>query len=206
MPRVQSTYERKLEQATAAVKRGGLVIYPTDTVYGLGCDPFNPEAVQRLIMAKQRHKNSLPVLIDSISRAEQFGNFQNDSLLLANEFWPGALTIVVPSKRPITGVTDDTGCIGLRIPNHQIAMKLITGSGGAVVGTSANMSGTKSPNTAQDIPRGLKSSVDVIIDGGSAGGIESTVVKLTERELTIIREGHVSRAEIIRVLGSGDTA
>lgn len=202
----QTTLDRKIDQAIAAIKQGGLVIYPTDTVYGLGCDPFNPEAVQRLVIAKHRVKTSLPVLIDSISRAEEISNLQDHSLVLARKFWPGALTIVVPAKKPLRGVTDDTGCVGLRIPDHAIAMKLITRSGGALVGTSANLSGSKSPNNVGDIPSSLKSSVDVIIDGGSTRGAESTVVKLAGEKLIVIREGNISKAEISRMLSSGDTS
>jgi L-threonylcarbamoyladenylate synthase len=201
---LQNILDRKLDQAVAAVKQGGLIIYPTDTVYGLGCDPSNHEAVQRLVRAKHRTKTSLPVLLESISRAEKVGHFRNLSLLLAKKFWPGPLTIVVPSKKPLRGVTDETGCVGLRIPDHEIAMKLITRSGGALIGTSANLSGGKSPNTVHDIPKVLKSSVDVVIDGGSTGGGESTVVKMFGEELIVIRKGQISRAEIIRELSSGD--
>lgn len=199
----RTTLDHKIDQAIAALKEGGLVIYPTDTVYGLGCDPFNPEAVQRLVRAKHRVKTSLPVLLDSISRAQEIGKLQDHSLFLARKFWPGALTIVVPAKKPLRGVTDETDCVGLRVPDHAIAMKLITRSGGALVGTSANLSGSKSPNNIGDIPSSLKSSVDVIIDGGSTRGVESTVVKLAGEELIVIREGRISKVEISRVLSSG---
>lgn len=200
MPSVELTSNSNIEHAVDLIRSGALVIYPTDTVYGLGCDPFNSLAVRKLVDAKQRTKSSLPVLIDTIDRAGHLGEFNDDARRLAEAFWPGPLTIVLPSKIPLPGITSGSGLIGIRIPNHRTAMRLIVGCGGAVVGTSANLSGKKPAKSVDEIDSILKTRVDLVIDEGPTAGIESTVVRLSRKGWTILRQGQIEERQIMRAL------
>ena len=184
------------------ILRGGLVAYPTDTVYGLGCDPFNRDAVERLVKAKERTKGSLPVLASSLDGAQRLGVFSNSAAKLAQEFWPGPLTLVVPvmAKFP-DHVTSDSSAVGLRVPNHEVALKLISSCNGAVIGTSANISGYPSPRTAPEILRQLKDRIDLVLDGGpSPIGRASTVVKVFHDEIAVLREGAISARQILKTV------
>lgn len=205
MPRIHLTKNQNIEQAVALIRQGGLVVYPTDTVYGLGCDPFNPRAVNRLLKTKQRRRASLPILIDTIDKGRQLGKFNRDARRLAETFWPGALTIVLPSKVQLPGITGESNLIGLRIPNHTTAMSLIIGCGGAVVGTSANLSGKRPARKVDEIDSILKRGIDLIIDEGPTKGIESTVVGISREGCTILRQGQIEEREIMQALRSEAT-
>ncbi len=197
-----STDSGSIHEARNVVRRGGLVAYPTDTVYGLGCDPFNLEAVERVVRSKSRSKGSLPVLVESVDVAQAYGSFSNLATRLAEKFWPGPLTLVVPAKASFpTSVTGDTLTVGLRIPNHEFAKKLIKSCGGGLIGTSANLSGNPSPKTADEVMKELKDRVDLIIDGGTVlTGKESTVAKVTEGTVSVLREGAIPREEILKAI------
>ena len=202
MTRIVSTDSGGIHEARNIVRRGGLVAYPTDTVYGLGCDPFNPEAVERAVRSKSRSKGSLPVLVESVDVAQAYGSFNDLATHLAEKFWPGPLTLVVPAKASFpTSVTGDSLTVGLRIPNHEFAKKLIKSCGGGLIGTSANLSGNPSPNTADQVMKELKDRVDLIIDGGTVlTGKESTVAKVTEGVVSVLREGAIPREEILKAI------
>ena len=200
MTRVEPVSDGILEEAARLVRHGGLVAYPTDTVYGLGCDPFNPEAVERLVSAKQRSKMSLPVLIDNLGTAIRLGVFSGTAEHIANTFWPGAITLVVPSRLTMSRITDESNTIGLRVPGHAFARGLAKECGGALVGTSANISGRLSCKTAEEVFASLGGCVDLIINGGPALGKESTVVKVIGDDVTVIREGHIPSEAILRVV------
>src|SRR5712692_6308572 len=141
MTRIEPVSDSILREAVGLVRDGGLVAYPTDTVYGLGCDPFSPWGVERLVAAKGRSKALLPVLIDNIETAGRLGVLSNTAVRVANVFWPGAVTLVIPCKVTISRITDESNTIGLRVPGHTFARKLVGECGGALVGTSANISG-----------------------------------------------------------------
>lgn len=202
MTRIVATDDASIREATIIIRRGGLVAYPTDTVYGLGCDPFNHEAVDRVVKSKGRSKGSLPVLVESRDVAQNYGSFSDTAIRLAQIFWPGPLTLVVPAKASFpSSVTSDSSMIGLRIPNHEIATKLIKGSGGALIGTSANLSGNSSPRTADDVMRDLRDRLDLIIDGGPIlRGKESTVARVTGDTVSVVREGAIPREEILKAI------
>ena len=193
-----------IQKAGTAIQNGGLVVYPTDTVYGLGCDPFNEGAVGKLTSVKQRNKGSLPVLVDTLEKARELGEIKGDAETLALSFWPGPLTIVVPSnvEFPLQVVGPER-MIGLRIPRREDTLELISKSGGSVVGTSANVSGTQSLRQAEDVLKTFEGKVDVVLDGGSLSTSgESTVVRSIEAGVQILREGAISRAEITAALKS----
>jgi L-threonylcarbamoyladenylate synthase len=184
---------RTIAEAAGIIGRGGLVVYPTDTVYGLGCAPFDESAVERLFIAKGRNSKPIPILCDSIDSAMKLGSLEGISLALARRYWPGAVTIVVPSVRPLPSmVTQGSGEVGLRVPALDLCLSLIRSCGGALAGTSANLSGTPSCRTAAEAMRTLGSRVDLILDGGECRGKESTVVRVVDGEVKILRAGSVA--------------
>lgn len=191
-----------IKGAAKLLLAGGLIAYPTDTVYGLGCNPFDNNAVERLIKAKERVKASLPILVGSLRDAERLGDMSGVAVVLANKFWPGPLTLVVRAHNNFSArVTGDSPLVGLRIPNHEMATRLVRESGGALIGTSANISGNPSLTTAEDVVRELEGRVDLVIDGGpSPLGRESTVVRVLGDEIMVLRDGTISRDDILKAL------
>jgi L-threonylcarbamoyladenylate synthase len=191
-----------IREAAATILKGGLVVYPTDTVYGLGCDPFDREAVNKVADVKRRSKGNFPVLVGSIEKAKELGEVDGDTETLALRFWPGRLTIVVSSRAefpvPIFG-TDRM--VGLRVPGRRDTLDLISMCGGSLVGTSANISGAPSVIQAEDAVKTFEGKVDLVLDGGRlAKSPESTVVRVTGKRVDILREGAVSRQEIVMAL------
>ena len=188
--------------ASRIVKKGGLVIYPTETVYGLGCNPFNVESVKRILKLKGDRRKPLPVLAASIGDADKIALISQKGKRLAAKFWPGPLTLVFPKKPALPDiVTFDLDSVGLRIPDNDVALRLIVLSGGLLIGSSANRSGEEPPRTVQEIPDELKEMVDVVLDGGpTAHGRPSTVADLTSRKPRILREGPIGLREILDAL------
>ena len=188
--------------AASRVRNGGLIAYPTDTVYGLGCDPSQSEAVNRLVESKQRSRGALPVLVDSLKTARKLGEFDKTCTTLAGKFWPGPLTLIVPTREKLPEtVTNNTQFVGLRMPKHETALRLITVCGGRLIGTSANVSGHPSPRTAQEVMGELGMRIDLVLDGGPTPlGKESTVVKAIGNHVSIIRPGAISQDEILMAL------
>ena len=188
--------------ASEMVRRGGLVIYPTDTVYGLGCDPFNVTAVKRVSKVKGERRKPLPILASSIEHVEKIASLSQEAKKIAKEFWPGPLTLVVPKKPVLPDfVTYNLDSVGVRVPKHDVALQLITLSNGLLVGTSANKTGEKPPRTAQEAAQQLEEEVDIILNGGPATlGMPSTVVDLTSKKPRILREGSISFKEILEAL------
>jgi len=190
-----------LAEAATVVRNGGLICYPTDTVYGLGCDPLNVSSIERAMMAKGGRTKAMPVLVKSIQDAERLGVLDERCRRLAERFWPGTLTLVVHAKKVVPSSLAPKGTIGLRSPNHQICLNLIALCSGALVGTSANITGKAPAVSAEDAVKIFGDRVDVVLDGGrSPLGVASTVVDLTKGRLHMVREGPISRKEIIDCL------
>ena len=192
--------------AAQTVRRGGLVVYPTETVYGLGCDPFNVEAVKRILDVKGDRKKPLPILAASIADADKVAFVSPNGKRLAAKFWPGALTIVCSKKSALPDVvTFGWDSVGLRIPGSDVALRLIRLSGGLLIGSSANRTGEEPPRAVQEISGELKEMVDVVLDGGAAAqGMPSTVADLTSEKPRILRQGPISLKEILDALALGD--
>ena len=189
-----------IEQAAAVLRRGGLVAFPTETVYGLGADATNPTAVARIFSAKGRPAtNPLIIHVADAAVAQRYAaHWPEAATRLARRFWPGPLTIVLP-KRPIIvdGATAGLGTLGLRCPDHPLALALLRAFDGPVAAPSANRSTRVSPTTAQHVRDELGDAVDLVLDGGAcAVGIESTVLDLAGDTPTILRPGAVT-AEMI---------
>lgn len=173
---------------------GGIIIYPTDTLYGIGCNPFDKIAVRKLIKLKKRENKPLPVLCENIEQAEKFVDLGELGKKLATNFWPGGLTIIAKSisKDIPQEITGNTGCIGVRVPNHECALKIISLCGGSLIATSANISGSKTLETPEEIDQIFEKKYDVLIYGGKRpSGVQSTVVDVTDGTVKIIREGAI---------------
>ncbi|MEN3035020.1 MAG: L-threonylcarbamoyladenylate synthase [Candidatus Methanosuratincola sp.] len=195
------------------VKRGGIIIYPTDTVYGIGCDPRNAAAVRKVLAAKRREKKPMPVLVDSLQSAERLVELGEAGRVLAESFWPGALTIVAPLKERLPEeLTGGRQKVGVRVPNHPIAISIIAASGGALVGTSANVSGRRAAIAAEELDPEILNEVEVVVDAGEApAGRASTVVEIGDPipksgkkiadGVWLIREGPIDVERIREALG-----
>src|SRR5665647_2463705 len=189
----------------ACLAQGGLVAFPTETVYGLGADAGNGEAIARLYAAKGRPAfNPLIAHVADLAAAQRLAVFDDAALRLAAAFWPGPLTLVLP-KRPDCGVADlalaGLDSVAVRVPAHRIAAALLQAFGGPVVAPSANRSGHVSPTDAAHVLADLRGRIDLVIDGGAcAVGVESTIVSCVG-EPTLLRPGGLARDDIERVLG-----
>lgn len=190
-----------LASAADTVAKGGVICYPTDTVYGLGCDPLNSSAIKRTVEAKGGRTKPLPVLVKGLADAEGLVYVTNRAKRVAESFWPGPLTMVLPSRDIVPTILAPERRVGVRSPKHPICLDLLGLCSGALIGTSANLSGRPPATTALEALKELGDRVDIILDGGRAPlGVASTVVDLTQAKVTILREGPVERSEIIRCL------
>ena len=203
MVRMISCSPKGLKDAGEAIKGGKVVIYPTDTVYGIGGDPFNRETVRRIFELKRREVKPMPVLVASREKAKGLVETDRLSLFLMDNFWPGALTIVLRTKvRLPSQLTGGVEKLGVRMPNHNLALGLIEASGGALIGTSANISGKNPARTVEELDLRLVQGADLVLDGKvPTSGIPSTVVEVMSRgrgdHVRIIREGSIG-AGVIR--------
>jgi|LSQX01.3.fsa_nt_gb L-threonylcarbamoyladenylate synthase len=194
-----------LEEAARVLREGGLVAFPTETVYGLGANALDEEAVAKIFQAKGRPAdNPLIVHLASVEELPQVvASVPPEAAVLARRFWPGPLTLVLPRKEEVPLIT--TGgleTVAVRVPDHPLALELIRRAGVPVAGPSANLSGRPSPTTAAHVLEDLQGKVDVIIDGGPTGlGVESTVLDLTASPPVLLRPGGVTWEALEEVLG-----
>lgn len=192
-----------IAEAAAAIRVGNLIIYPTDTVYGLGADACSDAAVRKVFDAKQRPpKTPLPIAVNSFEMARKIAESTPAAERLFERFLPGPLTMILTAKPKISKlVTAGTGKIGIRVPNHPVALKLIEFVGGPITTTSANLSGKPSPCVVKDAIEQVGRSVTLALDAGKCKlGVPSTVVDLASGHPKILREGPISADKIKRVL------
>lgn len=195
-----------IEAAAQALREGHLVAFPTETVYGLGADATNGEAVARVYAAKGRPSfNPLIAHVPDAAAAFALGVFSDEARALAEAFWPGPLSLVVPRAGDCTVsllASSGLDSIAIRVPAHPIALALLKAAGRPVVAPSANPSGRISPTTADHVRRHLRDRVAVVLDGGRCKvGVESTVVSFLADGPKLLRHGGVPRGDIQRVLG-----
>ncbi|MCK4817131.1 threonylcarbamoyl-AMP synthase [bacterium] len=191
----------KIKKAAGVIKKGGIVAFPTETVYGLAADFLNKRAVHRIFKLKKRPQNKpLTVQIEDITYLERLGcDVSTFSWQLMSKFWPGPLTLVLPLHRNlgVGGKAKGTATIGVRIPANRIARSLIKMSHTPIVAPSANLSGEPAAKTAQEVIDSFDGLIDVVIDSGAVElGVASTVVDLSVSPFRILREGIISRKEI----------
>ena len=192
-------------QAIPILQRGGLVAFPTDTLYGLGAHPFIESAVRRLYDAKGRPDSKpVPLLLSSPNDLTLVSD-QTDGLAhaLAAAFWPGALTLVVRCRPDIPSLANGWGkTVAVRVPDHPVPRELCALLGAPITGTSANLGGGPNPITAEDVASQLEAKVDLIIDGGPCpGALPSTIIDVSGDSPAILRQGVISRTAIEEVCG-----
>jgi len=199
---VQANSSTVISKALHILQSGGLVAFPTDTVYGVGALAFDGKAVKSIYVAKDRPiEKAIPILIADMEDMEKVGvNIPETAYKLASRFWPGPLTCVIPKKPTLPEAVSAIATVGVRVPDHEVARALLRAAGPMAV-TSANISGKDSPSTAEDVFGQLNGRVELIIDGGKTpGGTPSTLVDCTTSQLTILREGPISLKQILSIL------
>jgi L-threonylcarbamoyladenylate synthase len=195
---VMTIPESKMKHIVSELAAGRLIVYPTETVYGLGCDPFDETAVKRVYMAKRRPFDMpMSIAVKDINMMEELTVLDDRARRLVKKFMPGPITLIV-TKRPAVPdiLTASTTEIGIRIPDDPVALKLID-EFGPIVTTSANVHSHKNPITCQDAVADLGASVSIYLDGGpSRFGKPSTIVQLNEGEMALIRPGAIPTSTI----------
>ncbi len=199
-----------IDQAAEIIKKGGIVAFPTETVYGLGADVFNPLAVARVFEVKQRPSfDPLIVHVANETDLERLvTEIPYDAEKLTKQFWPGPLTVVLYKKEGVPDiVTSGLPTVAVRMPNHPMTLRLIELAGSPIVGPSANPFGYVSPTTSEHVREQLGDQVDLILDGGPCEvGVESTILSFSEKKPRLFRPGGVTLEEIESIIGEVDIA
>ncbi len=208
---IQATVDRNepnphiINKAARIIQAGGLVAFPTETVYGLGADALNAEAVKKIYVAKGRPSDKPLILhVSSIQQASGLVEMNDTARKLAQTFWPGPLTLVLPAKPCIPSITrGGLNTAGVRMPANVPALELIRASRTPLAAPSANISGRPSPKDAESVYRDMAGRIDMILDGGSTViGIESTILDITNPErIIMLRLGAIGREEIESSIG-----
>ncbi|MFX1481976.1 MAG: L-threonylcarbamoyladenylate synthase [Promethearchaeota archaeon] len=202
-----------INRAAEIISSGGIIVYPTDTSYGLGCDPRNSDALERLIAVKRRdRKLGFPLLFTDITQCESYHEFGDLEKIIARLFWPGALTLIVEARPEVPAhITAGRSSIAVRVPNHIIPRGIAKKIDGPIVGTSANHSGAPSPFNLEAAMDQLRDEVDLYIDGGqSSASSSSTIIGVQETgeedtlNIKIYREGALTIDDVSRSL-KGDS-
>lgn len=196
----------ELEEACNILRSGGLVAFPTETVYGLGGDAFNPLASSKIYKAKGRPSDN-PLIVHIAEMEDLYkvaDDVTEDGLKLAEAFWPGPLTIIFKKKEEVPlSTTGGLSTVAVRMPSHKIARELIRQSGVCIAAPSANKSGKPSPVRAEHVIEDLDGRIGMVIDGGITGiGIESSIVDTSGSEVTILRPGYITKDMLLNVIGS----
>lgn len=195
---IKSDHPVVLDHALDVLKHGGLVVFPTDTVYGLAALPTKDEFIERLYTVKGRESTrAIAILIASSAELEQVSFLPSESAqILADKFWPGPMTLIVPRHPQLPAVLSPNETIGVRVPDHKFALDLLSITGPLGV-TSANISGRENTISAQEVMAQLDGRIHLVIDGGnSPGGVPSTVVDCTAPEPVILRTGPIKKSDV----------
>ncbi len=201
-----SDIQQQVEKGISILRQGGIVAFPTDTIYGLGACADLRQAVERIYEVKGRpHHMALPLLLANTSQISEVADYVPPvAWLLASNFLPGALTLVLFKSSSISGIIAAGGMtVAVRVPNHPVPFALAEGLGAPIVGTSANLSGKPGSLTADEVYSQFGGKIDLVIDGGRCpGGRESTIVDVTGEKPVILREGAISREKLREVCES----
>ena len=198
---IAGTHPQAIAQALAILEEGGVVAFPTDTVYGVGANLFDEEAVSRLYQVKGRSQTkAIAILLHDVDQLTRVAATVPDAARrIGQAFWPGPLTLIVPRHPAVPEMVSQYPTIGVRIPDHPLALALLKTAPLAV--TSANLSGGENTETAQQVLTQLGSRIDLILDGGrTPGGVPSSVVDMTTAQPKILRPGPITLADIQAVL------
>jgi len=192
----------EIQAALEILKNGGLVAFPTDTVYGVGALAFDDNAIKSIYVAKDRPiEKAIPVLIADLSDLDQVAeSIPETARILSERFWPGVLTILFPKKDLLPPSISSTSTVAVRIPDNDDARNLLRAAGPMAV-TSANISGQQSPTSAAEVLAQLNGRIPLILDGGKTrGGVPSTLVNCVEDDIEILREGPITLDELLKAL------
>ncbi|MFB5607911.1 MAG: L-threonylcarbamoyladenylate synthase [Candidatus Nitrosomaritimum yanchengensis] len=187
-----------IEKASEIISEGGVVVFPTDTVYGIGCDPYNKSSVEKIYQIKKRSKDKpLPILGYSMSTINEIAEFDEESKKIAEVFWPGPLTLILKLKDEKLKEILKVDKIAVRVPDNQCLLDILKNSK-FLIGTSANYSGEKPFTNSMECSERLKE-YDIFVDGGNISSKgESTILEISQGELIIHREGALKKEEITR--------
>lgn len=198
---ILTTSRKSIATAAAIVKDGGIIAFPTDTVYGLGCDPRNSQALDRLRSVKGKRRKPFPILVSSLRAAEQIVVMDARARALASEFWPGPFTMVAKSRARLPHLlTMRRKTIAVRCPGNRKTLELIRKCGGLLIGTSANLTGRPACTNAQAVRRCLDGMIDAVVDGGRSRLRTGSTIVRTYPRVAMVRKGPVGEAQINQVL------
>ena len=192
-----------IAQAVELIRAGGLIAYPTDTVYGLGSNALSPQAVRKIFAVKQRPLDQpLPVAVSGRRMAADVAYVDERAARLIDQFWPGALTLVLPKKPPIPPVvTRGRAGVGVRAPNHPVPLAILASAQVPLIATSANKHGRPPCVDVQEVLNQFDGEIDLILDGGTCNTTVSTVLDLTRETPRLLRQGSVTRKRVEAALG-----
>lgn len=206
LAKLPSIVENQVSEGVAVLRRGGIVAFPTDTVYGLGACSYLHRAVERIYTVKERPLGmALPLLLSSTLQISEVAEpVPPVAWLLVDRFLPGALTLVLHKSSSVHGIVTAGGItVAVRVPAHPVPVALALGLGAPISGTSANLSGKPSALTAEEVYSQFGDKIDLVIDGGQCpGGRESTIVDVTGEVPVVLREGAIDFSELKEVCGS----
>lgn len=191
-----------IKQAASIIKNGGVVAYPLDSGYSLGCLPSDPDATKRICELKESAVNPLPLIVGDYEMANRLVRFNKTADILAESFWPGPLTMVLPTRVEYSiWVTHGKGTLAICVPSDKIASKLVQLSRGVIVSSSARKAGDELPKTAQEVSQRFPGKIDLILQGKPVlNSLQSTIIDLSGKEMWILRSGVVSGSEILQAL------
>lgn len=199
--------EMSLERIGTRLKKGELIIYPTDTVYGVG-GVLKEDTLKKIYEAKTRSFSSpLIALVNSLDKVDEIAIISDEHREKINKlierFWPGGLTIILKKRENVPAIMVSNGeTVGVRMPNHKLALDIIESAGGILATTSANISGEATPSSFVEISPIFKERVDIVIDGGKCPiGTASTIIDMSKSKISILREGSISKEEIENIIG-----
>ncbi len=190
---------RSIEEASKIVRNGGVIVYPTDTVYGIGCQPFDVNAVNKVMSIKGREKKPSPVLVCDIEQLYSVAVPTDEEVSAAVKLWPGPVTIVMKKHPNVPSeVTAGEKTIGVRMPANIVALQIMKSSGYPLLGTSANISGLPPATSVENLDAAIAKRVDVVVDGGrTLYGRPSTVISIYGGKVKVLREGVLTLDEIM---------
>lgn len=197
--REMSRIQREIEKGVQILQKGGVIAFPTDTVYGLGADAFNTRAVERVYEIKNRPRcQGLPLLVADVEQLTTLVEpIPEIAWFLARRFWPGGLTLVLSRRDSVAAHPASEPTVAVRVPDHPVCLALIKGLGRPITGTSANVSGQPAALTAEEVEEQLGERIDLVVNGGKCPGAkESTIVDVTREPPTILRQGIIPSHEI----------
>ena len=192
--------EDGISKIVESYKNGEIIAFPTDTVYGIGCDPFKKNSIERIYELKRRDgEKRFPILGASKEELEVIVEFNSDAEKISQKFWPGQVTLLLPARKEISDKIENNGKLAVRVPGEKCILSILKQCK-LIIGTSANISGEKSILDSNEFKNRLPE-VDILIDGGKIVSLgESTIIDFIEGKLKIIREGSVSKEEIEKIL------